>query len=52
MKASVVAVGYDANKMPLGELSKETVLNGYAILRKIEDVLAKKTTDDLVDLSS
>ena len=33
MAASVVAVGYDVNKMPLGELSRETVLKGYAILR-------------------
>jgi poly [ADP-ribose] polymerase len=39
MEQSVVNIGYDAKKMPLGELSKETVLRGYKILNEIEDVL-------------
>ena len=29
MEQSVVNIGYDVKKMPLGELSKETVLRGY-----------------------
>ncbi len=29
MEDSVVNIGYDIKKMPLGELSKETVLKGY-----------------------
>ena len=52
MENSVVAVGFDLNKMPLGELSKETVLKGYAILRQIEDILTKKKSGNLTDLSS
>ena len=51
MTKSVVAVGYDVNKMPLGELSKSTVMHGYRVLRQIEDVLGKKTTGDLAKLS-
>jgi hypothetical protein len=29
MEESVVKIGYDVKKMPLGELSKDTVLKGY-----------------------
>lgn len=42
MESSVSAVGYDLKKMPLGELSKETVLKGYAILKTIEEVISGK----------
>ena len=52
MEKSVVSVGYDINKMPLGELSKETVLKGYRILREIENVIAGKQKGDLTNLSS
>lgn len=52
MEQSVVNIGYDVKKMPLGELSKETVLKGYKILRAIEAVLEKKSTESLADLTS
>ena len=52
MEKSVVNAGYDITKMPLGELSKETVLKGYKILREIENVITNKNTGDLTDLSS
>jgi hypothetical protein len=29
MEESVVNIGYDVKRMPLGELSNETVLKGY-----------------------
>jgi poly [ADP-ribose] polymerase 2/3/4 len=29
IKQSVVSIGYDADKLPLGELDKETVDKGY-----------------------
>jgi poly [ADP-ribose] polymerase 2/3/4 len=29
MEDSVIKIGYDVKKMPLGQLSKETVLKGY-----------------------
>ena len=52
MVQSVVKVGFDIQKMPLGELSKATVLKGYQILREIEDVINKKSSKDLAELSS
>lgn len=52
MEESVVKVGYDIKRMPLGELSKETVLKGYQILRDIEAVLEGKSKGNLSDLSS
>ena len=36
METSMVSVNVDVKKMPLGELSKETVLQGYKILRELE----------------
>lgn len=51
MAKSVTAVGYDIKKMPLGELSKETVQKGYEVLKKIESVLQKKSTGNLTQLS-
>ena len=52
MEESVVKIGYDIKRLPLGELSSETVLEGYKILRNIELVLANKSTMSLEDLSS
>ena len=37
--------------MPLGQLSRETVLAGYKILRDLEDAIQKGKTDLLADLS-
>jgi len=39
MERSVMAQGYDSKKLPLGELSDETVKQGYKFLREIEAVL-------------
>lgn len=52
MEESVVKIGYDVKKLPLGDLSKETVLKGYQILRSIENVLAGNSNESLSDLSS
>ena len=52
MESSIVSVNVDVTKMPLGELSKETVLKGYAILRSIEDAIKKNETSMLSVLSS
>ena len=52
MEESVVKIGYDVKRLPLGELSSETVLEGYKILRNIELVIAKKSKMSLIDLSS
>jgi poly [ADP-ribose] polymerase len=39
IEQSVVANGFDVKKLPLGNLSKETILEGYKILRSIEQVI-------------
>lgn len=39
MEKSIVSLNVDIKRMPLGELSKETVLKGYKILREIEALL-------------
>ena len=39
MESSIVSVNVDVKRMPLGQLSKETVLEGYKILREIEDAI-------------
>lgn len=52
MEASVVNIGYDVKKMPLGELQKETVIKGYQILKNIEAVLQGTSKESLADLSS
>jgi poly [ADP-ribose] polymerase len=49
---SVVSIGYDVKRLPLGQLEKETVLEGYKYLREIEKVLNNKSKGDLADLSS
>lgn len=48
MEKSMVQVGYDVKKLPLGQLSDQTVQAGYKTLRQIEDIFqaiaAKKGT--------
>lgn len=41
MEKSVTQVGYDIQKLPLGQLSDETVKDGYKSLRQIENILMK-----------
>ena len=54
IEKSVVKVGYNVKKLPLGQLSKETVLKGYSMLQEIERELKKKNpkSDVLGKLSS
>jgi len=52
MQQQMVEIGYDAKKMPLGKLSKDTIKKGYEVLKQISDVLDGKTKGDLMDLSS
>ncbi len=47
MENSVMKFGYDVKKMPIGVLSKETVIEGYRILRSIEDVFAGRLQESL-----
>uniref|UniRef100_A0A2P2QAK7 NAD(+) ADP-ribosyltransferase n=1 Tax=Rhizophora mucronata TaxID=61149 RepID=A0A2P2QAK7_RHIMU len=43
MKQQMMDIGYNANKLPLGKLSRSTILKGYDVLRRIADVMG--TTD-------
>lgn len=52
IKQSIVSIGYDADKLPLGQLDKETVLEGYKYLREIEKILKSGKSGDLAALSS
>jgi poly [ADP-ribose] polymerase 2/3/4 len=52
IEQSVIQIGYDVKRLPLGQLSKETVLEGYKYLREIEKVIDGKTKGDLSDLSA
>lgn len=53
IEKSVVKVGYNVKKLPLGKLSKNTIMEGYSALKKIEAELnGKKDKQKLSDLSS
>lgn len=54
IEQSVIKIGYDAKKLPLGKLSKATVLKGYAVLKEIDKELRQKKVnkDTLSRLSS
>lgn len=52
IEKSVVQIGYDPKRLPLGQLSKETVQEGYKALRDIEKVLNGKTKGDLNALTN
>ncbi|CAG8520900.1 3017_t:CDS:1, partial [Cetraspora pellucida] len=49
---TMVELNYDASKLPLGKLSKNTITRGYEILKSIESVLTKNDVGDLVELSN
>lgn len=51
MTKSMESSNVDLQKMPLGQLSKETVLEGYKILRDLESAIESKNTSALQDLS-
>ncbi|KAI8821830.1 poly polymerase catalytic domain-containing protein [Fimicolochytrium jonesii] len=54
MTQSMVEIGYDAKKLPLGKLTKTNIKKGYNALAAISDELAKPkpSRDVLIELSS
>ncbi|WMV43070.1 hypothetical protein MTR67_036455 [Solanum verrucosum] len=58
MRQQMMEIGYNANKLPLGKLSKTTILKakcfhkGYDILKNIADVIGQSNRRLLEDLSS
>ncbi|KAK1317745.1 Poly [ADP-ribose] polymerase 2-A [Acorus calamus] len=51
MKQQMLEIGYNTEKLPLGKLSKSTILKGYDVLRKISEVLGQSSKKDLELLS-
>ncbi|XP_045833755.1 poly [ADP-ribose] polymerase 2 [Trifolium pratense] len=39
MNQQMMEIGYNANKLPLGKLSKSTILKGYNVLKRLADVI-------------
>uniref|UniRef100_A0A6V7PG07 Poly [ADP-ribose] polymerase n=1 Tax=Ananas comosus var. bracteatus TaxID=296719 RepID=A0A6V7PG07_ANACO len=51
MKQQMMEIGYNAEKLPLGKLSKSTILKGYDALRRISDVISTNDRKKLEQLS-
>ncbi|XP_015159900.1 poly [ADP-ribose] polymerase 2-like isoform X2 [Solanum tuberosum] len=52
MRQQMMEIGYNANKLPLGKLSKTTIFKGYDVLKNIADVIGQSNRRLLEDLSS
>lgn len=53
MQRDMVEIGYDARKMPLGQLSDDTIRHGYAALKAISEAIDRgASAGELADLSS
>ncbi|KAI3883815.1 hypothetical protein MKW92_052927 [Papaver armeniacum] len=42
MQQQMVEIGYNAEKLPLGKLSKSTILKGYNVLKEISEAITAK----------
>ncbi|KAK9281901.1 hypothetical protein L1049_004808 [Liquidambar formosana] len=51
MKQQMMEIGYNAEKLPLGKLSKSTILKGYAVLKRIADMIGQSDRKKLEQLS-
>ncbi|KAM3687873.1 hypothetical protein ACJW31_10G107300 [Castanea mollissima] len=51
MKQQMMEIGYNANKLPLGKLSKSTIMKGYDVLKRIADVIGQSDRRKLEQLS-
>ncbi|KAL9685807.1 hypothetical protein QQ045_023261 [Rhodiola kirilowii] len=51
MKQHMIEIGYNAEKLPLGKLSKTTILKGYDVLKRIADVIGQSDRKILEELS-
>jgi poly [ADP-ribose] polymerase 2/3/4 len=53
IEKSMVKVGYDVKKLPLGKLSKNTISSAYKVLEQLENVLNKGADEfEIRDLSA
>ncbi|KAG9443824.1 hypothetical protein H6P81_015164 [Aristolochia fimbriata] len=51
MKQQMLEIGYNAEKLPLGKLSKGTIQKGYEVLKQISDVIGQSDRRKLEFLS-
>ncbi|CAL2281279.1 unnamed protein product [Prunus armeniaca] len=51
MKQHMMEIGYNADKLPLGKLSKSTISKGYNILKRIADVIGGSNRRTIEQLS-
>ncbi|XP_047307874.1 poly [ADP-ribose] polymerase 2-like [Impatiens glandulifera] len=51
MKQQMMEIGYNAEKLPLGKLSKSTISKGYDVLKRIADVIGQSDRQILEQLS-
>ncbi|XP_020550285.1 poly [ADP-ribose] polymerase 2 isoform X1 [Sesamum indicum] len=51
MRQQMMEIGYNAEKLPLGKLSKSTILKGYDVLKRIADVIGQADKNTLKQLS-
>ncbi|XP_057838730.2 poly [ADP-ribose] polymerase 2 isoform X1 [Cryptomeria japonica] len=52
MKQQMMEIGYNADKLPLGKLSKSTILKGYEVLKRISVAIENQNRNDIRHLSS
>uniref|UniRef100_A0A0E0JI87 Poly [ADP-ribose] polymerase n=1 Tax=Oryza punctata TaxID=4537 RepID=A0A0E0JI87_ORYPU len=51
MKQQMVEIGYNADKLPLGKLSKSIILKGYDVLKRISHVISRAEKGQLEQLT-
>ncbi|XP_048504416.1 poly [ADP-ribose] polymerase 2-A isoform X2 [Beta vulgaris subsp. vulgaris] len=51
MRQQMMEIGYNAEKLPLGKLSKSTIFKGYDVLKRIADVIGQSNRKLLEQLS-
>ncbi|KAF4366649.1 hypothetical protein G4B88_010724 [Cannabis sativa] len=51
MRQQMMEIGYNADKLPLGKLSKSTILKGYEVLKRIAEVIGQSNRRLLEQLS-
>uniref|UniRef100_A0A453SNG4 Poly [ADP-ribose] polymerase n=1 Tax=Aegilops tauschii subsp. strangulata TaxID=200361 RepID=A0A453SNG4_AEGTS len=51
MKQQMMEIGYNADKLPLGKLSKSTILKGYDVLKRISNVISRADRRQLEQLT-
>lgn len=50
--STLASLDYDANKMPLGKLSKNTLLRGYTVLKDLTAAMGTTPRRDIEEMSN